>query len=830
MFKKRGSILLALIMVFNLFTTFTPFDGSGVVFAEDDVYVYDPEGQTGDGYYFNDGTAQTGDTGLVYFNDTQKGTITVQNYDVSNIGWLSGNENLWTRNNMFDQSKARDRIQMDATLNDGYGNTPKAYDTDYVFYKTSSWNGSIEQGGMSKIARRMWGYYTPPQSGSYRFRVISDDGHYINFYLDDIFYDPKYDHYDIGTTYNEKWDRFYENGVNPVANINKDTPQSPMIVTSNVTTTLPAIQMTQGEVYPFFIEYFNWGGGGKFYFQVSLNGGPFQQVNTEHLYPEVINVPRNPNSGLDLTVENGTRTIHGYDNFNAETIDTNVWENITNFDGSNQMLLSEGGLSSIKMKGNYANYDTYKIRVDILSEGDQAEGLSIGGIGVSSGDEVWTHNLSMDQGVNNDRWYRKYGITEYGSISNSNATGNMLIAEEIVEQQDNPTDVWKNKPIRMEIDAVRLTDGTGYKVSTAFYDVNESGNTGEVIKSIVKNYLNDEFDFEEFYLTSIAPEVDWITAFDNYDFVATKYLVFDSLRVDWESNTYKLSWDLVPGATGYKVFYQTGINSSGVPIIQEFPITGTNIESIKDGYITFPDNSAYCNHPFKVIATVDGYDMSSNTVYVGGNASNLVLSGSYNDNDYTATWNDLNIVNKNLVQSYTYSLFYGDTQSTVNLPVEGAQSLSSDQLQYVFEDLQTSSKYYGKYLQLVADVVYTKGENHFYSNIIQIKSDIRIEVQHVKDQYVIGWKAENMFEKYRLFRSDDAADFASAGNIPNLTNDLILNVSSSREDNGYIYFKVADTDSTYINKAYIAGGYYANSTSPNIYSNIAATAGDVTVP
>jgi hypothetical protein len=836
--KKKIAMLLAVMMVLNLFVPIASQVGNeiGLSFAAtNDYYNYDPGNDEGEGYYYHDGTGKIDeDSGNVLFSDLEDGMVLVQDYDVSDIGWLTGNAHLWTRENMFREDRVIGTFKaVTSTRNTGYGNGSNVYYTDYVFYTQASWNGNKEQGGMAKTARRIKGYYTADKTGYYQFQVSTDDGHYINFYTDDIFYNPKYDYFDNGD-YSDKWYRYYSTGVNPIiaadAPLGSTVPAGTMKVTSSVTTTLDPIYMKKGEVYPFYIEYFNWGGGGKFYFNerykpVGGTWSSYNHIDTGALHPDVVNKPRVPgNSGIDLTVEDGVRTIHAYDNFNGDKLDDTVWENVNNFALSNGFLRSNGNLSSIKLKKNYQFYDSYEMTLDLVNVEDQNLGYSNGGFGISADDTIWTHHTKMDRGENNDKWYRTYGITEYGSISDSNTDGTSLKADVHFDEMIEADEEWQNKPIKMKISAKISQVKNAYDVTTTFYyaDGDESK-----LKEITNTFTSDELDFNKIYLASIQPVESWVVSFDNFDFVAKKNLKFDSLRVDWKDHKYGLTWDLVPGATSYSVNYQTGIDSAGKPVIVEYPLSASDLNSVLAGELFIPDTSTRCNYPYKVVAHLEDFDMTSNTVYVGGNASNLTLSGFYDGDDYKTSWNDLEIENKDKIQDYTYSLYYRGENETSYKQIEGAQDMNKATSAYVFSNLQTSDEYYGKYLQLVANVQYSDNDIlKFYSNEIKVISNVRLGISHANDHYILGWKSELDFSSYRLYRDAVKSSFDDKNNMTSPYN-VISNIYTNIHPNGYIYYKVADTDTNYVNKHYIVAG---NNRGLYEYSNIVYAQADETTP
>lgn len=844
--KKSIAKVLILVMMLSFLSPFSSLENNNVSFAAtNDYYEYNPGDKVGQGYYYNDGTGKvTDNSGNVLFSDLTEGYVMVQDFDVSDIGWLSGNNHLWTRSNMFREDRVENTYRaVTATRNSGYGNGSDDYYKDYVFYTQANWNGNKEQGGMAKTARKIWGYYTADRTGYYQFKVSTDDGHYINFYQDDIFFNPKYDRFNTDD-YTYKWYKYYAYGINPIVSPSskatvkeqiaeeKNTviPKGTMQVTSSITSELSPIFMKKGEVYPFYIEYFNWGGGGKFYFNERFrtqygSWSSYDHVNLDALYPDVENKPRVPgDSGLDLTVENGVRVIHGYDNFNGDELDTNVWENVSGFSLRDGELVSNGNLSSIKLKKNYKYYDSYEMTIDLVNIANQDLGYSNGGFGISSGDDIWSHNTRMDRGENNSKWYRTYNVTKYGSISASNIYGDTLRPAVDFDEKDNANQSWQNKPIKLEIKAVASDVKDTYDVTTILHYA-DGGK--DKLKEITDSYRVNELDFNNIYLTSIQPVNNWIVAFDNFDFVAKKNLKFDSLKVDWESHKYGLTWDLVPGASGYTVYYQTGIDSSGRPIIHEYPLSNSDKNDVKLGQLYILDISSYCNHPFKVVAHLDEFDMTSNTVYVGGNASNLTLRGSYSGDNYIASWDDLTVTHKDKINNYTYSLFYYNDEDSTLIPVDGAQNMDKSRASHTFVNLQTSSKYYGKYLKLVANADYGDGDIiKYYSNSVKIKSNIRLGISHVNNQYILGWKSENIFNDYKLHRDANPNNYNDKNNITSPYT-AVVNTPDNIEKDGYIYIKVADTDDNYINKHYIVGG---NDNGDIEYSNIVYAEGDEKVP
>lgn len=960
--KRRMALLLTLMMVMNLFVPFASHlsGARGVSFAEvNPKYEYETEGQSGDKFYFpEDKDAVEADKRNVFFTGIQPGHVVVQDYNVSKIGWMSGYEDAWYRDNMYQSLRVKGKpYAITAELNEGYGSSPNIYDTSYLFFKKSNWtSGDKQQGGLSKTARRVWGYYTPSATGYYKFQIESDDGHYMNFYDDDIFYDPKYDYYDDGS-YEKQWNRFYENGIcyyntgdevlvtvedilpnnrtlngqkhngqlewvdgsyyyyydvmvnkngveGYLLNIDSDRVKvrqnyyskiwtivddgrnvdaqgnnamkvianqtgNYIITSSNHPISKPAlvdttkvqetmrtsggissntapIYMTEGEVYPFFIEYFNWGGGGWFEFKSAYSpdsifdsSEDYETIDTERLHPEVSNIPREPgNSGLDLKVIDGVRIIHGYDNFNSDELDTTkVWKDNTGFFVDNRVLKSTGGVSTLKLKeltGDYGNYDSYDIRIDLVNLTSQDLGYPNGGIGITGDGDIWSHHTKVTQGTNNNKWYRNYGISKVNSITTANPQGVLLVPFVEFGEMQNADENWKNRSIRIAIKAVKsLTEADAYDVTTTLYHADDLSTP---IKIIQETYSTSQLDFESIFLTSIQPTNTWRIAFDNFDFVAKKNLKFDSLKVRWKDHEYKLYWDLVPGATSYVVNYQTGIDENGKPIIKKYSDSAV---TLKDGYIYIDDDHAACEHLFSVVANMNGYGITSNSVYVGGNTDPLNISGGYKDssNDYVVNWgtlsgatlNNWTVVPEDKVVSYEFSLFYEDELGQI-LPVEGAQNIASTESTYTFKNLLLSSKYYDKNVRVVATVDFgEETPSIYYSEWHKIKEALRLGISHVDDHYVLGWNSSADFTSYKLYRNGNENNLSDYSKIQ-LANPLyetIKNTIENKERNGYIYKKYPDDLEAYMNKYYAALGIYGIN---HELSNRVRSYGNETVP
>ncbi len=211
--------------------------GHGEDDSEDD-YEEDP---SDDLYYYGNRTDQA------RLDENTQGKLMVQYYNVSNISWNSNSSrDLWTRENMFNESRVLEMPVMENTiLSNGYGD----YYDDYIFY----YNGRYTTQPIAKTAQRIWGYYKPNSTGNHQFRIVSDDGHYLKLFNDDIYYSPHYEHYNNGS-YANFWNKFYDNGQLALNN---------MRVGANVIGTTTSRYMNKDEIYPIYMEYFNWGGEGK---------------------------------------------------------------------------------------------------------------------------------------------------------------------------------------------------------------------------------------------------------------------------------------------------------------------------------------------------------------------------------------------------------------------------------------------------------------------------------------------------------------------------------------------------------------------------------------
>ncbi len=745
----------------------------------------------GDAFGYGHGNYENEDPSELYYygnrsdkarlDENTKGKLMVQYYDVSDISWNSNSSRaLWTRTNMFSENRVINvPVMQDADHHNGYG----VYYDDYVFYK----NGAYTNGAISKTAQRIWGYYKPDKTGWYKFKVTSDDGHYFKIFNDDIYNSSSYDHYNDGT-YANQWNRFYNNGQLELDN---------MIITSNVVGKTEWRYMKSDEIYPVFLEYFNWGGEGKFIFEEaytqfspsSYYNPYFYEVNKNHLYAGIIGEPsQNGNSGIDITVANGIRKVHAYDDFDDNTIDSSVWTDKSNFYERYGVLYSSNRLAKIQLKNEYADYDAYKIQVSLVNIGGQNTRYSNGGIGISDGSNIWVNQLQLTK--NGRQWSRYFDVTKYGTVSSGLPNGEYY-KDVVFDTTNNANYYWKNKPLRLVIDANKSEVREGYNVVTSIYEIN--GDNYDLLKTIETTSGDAKLDFNKIFLADLMPYNNWSVSFDDFDFVATKDTRFTSLSVSHKNNEYILDWEPIDGAQRYVVYYGNDENSVGIPYGSVLDAATTTL-AISDTL------SPFNNKFFKVVAVMDDKEIGSNTVKLNGNVTMSTLQGQFSGADYLLSWNSFATAEK-------YQLYYGETPSTVDSLLPGADAIGAETLSKLIENLDSTSPYYNKYFQLRAiddEVVY-------YSNVIKVEDNLRLGLEHKNDTYYLKWSSDATFASYNIYYGDSSSNVTS--------------FYATYDENGRVA-AIADTDvknSKYFKVVGIAG-------SRRVSSNVVRLNGNVTVP
>ncbi|MBN2899061.1 MAG: hypothetical protein JXO44_09840, partial [Clostridia bacterium] len=528
------------------------------------------------------------------------------------------------------------------------------------------------------------------------------------------------------------------------------------------------------------------------------------------------------NSGIDMTLVNGVKTVHAYDNFSDRSLNSDVWvaNNHFQLDTRNDRLYTETqGRGNLELQGNYSGYDHYEVSLDLVDFDSSYSSKSNGGIGISGDGELWSFHETLE------RSYSGYN-TYYSKVLNvqsylTDALRSNFTFYNWKHTSNNNTSWWIAQPISMKITADKNSGGSGYDVSVHMFHTNYPSN-GDIANY---TFTTSELNFEDIYISDFESSNDWYVIFDNFDFKATKTIEFKSLEATWNNHNYELTWDAVDGATDYDVYYLTK-RSNGSIIYNKYNASADEISARK---VTIADTSSEVGHPFIVRAILDAGTVDSNEVYVDGVISDrYTLIGEFSGEDYSAIWQTLNVGTN---AGYTYSLYYGDTESSVDTLVPGAGNLSSSNLDFLFENIDTSA-YYGKYLQLVARVDYTdmldsnqESTTPFYSNIIKVERaedyNIQLTLNHVNDYYVFRWAPAVVFDNYNLYRDADV------NNLDPIASSVARESVANAPIDGYITKMYADTDATYQQKYFVVGG---NDSGKMYYSNIVSTAGDVAAP
>ncbi len=392
------------------------------------------------------------------------------------------------------------------------------------------------------------------------------------------------------------------------------------------------------------------------------------------------------------------------------------------------MLNSQDGLSIIQLKNEYADYDSYRIEVSLVDiSNNYYNHYSNGGIGISEGDDIWVNQLQLTRN-NSNQWYRYFDVTKYGTVSYELPNGEHYKGHWF-DKYNGYSDSWRNESLKMIIEVVRsTTNDDAYDVATTVYE-KESGDELVSIQSVVDD---EKLDFNKIYLADLMPYGAWNVSFDEFDFVATKDMRFTSLKLSHEDDDYKLSWEPVDGAEEYIVFFGDTEATVATKYGDTLDVT------INELFID--DTSWYKNKYFKVVAILSDMEIGSNAVKLNGDVSMSTLQGRFDGEDYILSWNKFNSADK-------YQLYYGESENSVDTLLPGSENLSASTLQMRLEDMDATSDFYNKYVQLRAldgDVVY-------YSNVIKIEDDLRLGVEFVDDSYYLKWSTNTSFKGFYIY-------------------------------------------------------------------------------
>ncbi|MGB3367481.1 MAG: PA14 domain-containing protein, partial [Acidaminobacteraceae bacterium] len=203
-------------------------------------------------------------------DESKKGNLTVQQYDVQDLYFASQgngsseqnrilNERTWENESIIFDSE---RIKSSAYYIDAKIKTKNVgVDENVLFYKDSGYFGDE-----SKQSLKAWGYFVPSKSGYYKFEMISDDGSYLSMFIK-------------------------SNSLNDLQG-NEDVLVNDMSVSSYNANESKSVYLEAKKPYPILVKYFNWGGDGLFTFNSSYSKDDkwkgkvnYSPVNQNDLYP-----------------------------------------------------------------------------------------------------------------------------------------------------------------------------------------------------------------------------------------------------------------------------------------------------------------------------------------------------------------------------------------------------------------------------------------------------------------------------------------------------------------------------------------------------------------
>lgn len=505
-------------------------------------------------------------------------------------------------------------------------------------------------------------------------------------------------------------------------------------------------------------------------------------------------------SGMEEDYQAGEKVIRVYDDFEDGLLDTSIWEANSRFVEANGRITSRPGLGKLELKGDYSGYDSYSISVDLVDIGGQDWELSNGGVGISNDDYTWVYNERLKFRI--DNWGRKTKdtarflyLTNYGSINSYYGKYGEYIVSEQLEPWARVKAKKREDPIRITIEATKKGINV-YKIDVQVYKLN----TGNAVLMDSYTWENQHFDFREICLAAVEPNYRWYVSFDNFSLEGRKVL-FDTLKATWRDDVYTLAWEPVENAIDYEAYYLSDYG--------ERFVTWIDAAASKKIFI----NDTVAAYPYEVRAGL-GYDVPSNKVYLNGNIGDpFEISGSYVGDNYKLSWDALDIAGN---PDYTYSLYYGDSESSIDKLVEGASDLDKSTLEHTMSNLGATSKYYGKYLQLVAKVnngIY--GHTDFYSNKIQVKSDLRLGANAIGDYFIFTWLKEDRFKEYTLYRDADKDNLKAPAGQGIAHDSIDFNKVTVVGDT--VYMKKSALDTGYLNKYFVLSAMDGTN---RFYSNI----------
>jgi hypothetical protein len=209
--------------------------------------------------------------------------------------------------------------------------------------------------------------------------------------------------------------------------------------------------------------------------------------------------------------------------------------------------------------------------------------------------------------------------------------------------------------------------------------------------------VDSESDYYGKYIKVVAVK-DGLSYYTN----AVKAGLFDSLRFESFDDIYRLYWDEVIDATGYKIYYGDDPENIDTLLADLGPTTLEYLINNRDG-----GAADLFDKYFKVVAVLDDSEMNSNVLELTETPNFATLEGSYSDHDFVLNWTAVDGID-------SLSILYGDEDSVDQIVVD---SIGTDLETYTISNITEDSPYYGKYVRLKA----VKNGVVFYSNTVLIE-------------------------------------------------------------------------------------------------------------
>lgn len=491
---------------------------------------------------------------------------------------------------------------------------------------------------------------------------------------------------------------------------------------------------------------------------------------------------------LSFADDGKVETVEIIEDFN-DGIDPNYWKVNEGFGTKNKVLRSirDKTPAKLELKGDYSTYEHIKMSVELVNISAQTWAVSNGGIGISGGDNIWVFNERMEYGTDfrgrKRDWFRNFEISQFSDANN-------IIESHVLDREYRPSNNWINRSIKLEIDAVKLSDTSGYDITTKVYREPSKNGDYELIGEVSRFYGIDKVDFSKIYLADIVPEDGWYVEFDNFYLKASKEAKFESLNASWEDDVYTLSWTPIATASAYEIYFED-IGSDKIYTVNEG-------EDVSDGIVAIADNQTVADKVFYVVAELaDGSKVKSNKVKLAGDIGRpFELTGKFNGNHYVIDYQALDISG---TPTFDYTLFYGSDNLQITRPLK--EKIPSVQTRITINDVMLNDAYYNKYMTLVANVDFgLYGVTKFYSNDVLTIDDLRLELTHVDGLYIFNWETTRDYDSYDLFR--DTNEVAVANPTIATDKDHFRKTSLGQ----IATFSVLDTDLAYKDKYFMLQG------------------------